>query len=522
MVSFLDIGIFILYFIVLFTIGIRAARKKQGGSAESFFLTNRTLPWYAIGFSFIAAGISSAQLLGIIGFSYKYGMAVTNWEWLNGPSILIMVFIFIPFYIRKKIATMPQFLELRYDKKIRTLFAVITILTYVLINLPGVIFSGGFMLNKMLGIDIYAGMWGLTIISGILVIYGGMESVAWTNLFQGILLLGGGLIVFVIGLVTVPGGWSTILGEGDRSHLILPADHPDIPWPGLIVLALSTNIWFFCSNQTINQSALGAKNEWHAKAGVLLVGFLTILIVTVDVFPGMIAYALNPNLAAPDEAYPYIIQNLVPIGLKGIIFAAVCGTIISNLEALGHASSTIFVFDLYKDYIKKNATDRQMIKVGRVTAIAALLFAALWAPLVMNFGQIFSYFQEGWAFIAIPVTIIFLLGIFWNGLTTTSAFLTLCLSFPLLILPYLLRLWKVQMNVYDVAGFVFVGCLLFTIITSIATRKEYETKPGYLWSASMAKLPESIFPGGYPWYKSIEMWAVLLVIIYVVLYSVFF
>ena len=183
----------------LFTIGIRAARKKKAGSAESFFLTNHTLPWYAIGFSFIAAGISSAQLLGIIGFSYKYGMAVTNWEWLNGPSILIMVFIFIPFYIRKKIATMPQFLELRYDKKIRTLFAIITILTYVLINLPGVIFSGGFMLNKMLGIDMYAGMWGLVIISGIFVIYGGMESVAWTNLFQGLLLLGGGLIVFLIG-----------------------------------------------------------------------------------------------------------------------------------------------------------------------------------------------------------------------------------------------------------------------------------------------------------------------------------
>lgn len=521
MVSYIDIGIFFLYFIVLFTIGIRAARKKKSGSAESFFLTNRTLPWYAIGFSFIAAGISSAQLLGIIGFSYKYGMAVTNWEWLNGPSILIMVFIFIPFYIRKKIATMPQFLELRYDKKIRTLFAVITILTYVLINLPGVIFSGGFMLNKMLGIDMYVGMWGLVVISGIFVIYGGMESVAWTNLFQGFLLLGGGLMVFIMGLFKVPGGWSSILGEGERAHLILPADHPDIPWPGLIVLALSTNIWFFCSNQTINQSALGAKNEWHAKTGVLLVGFLTILIVTVDVFPGMIAYALNPNLSTPDDAYPYVIQNLVPAGLQGIVFAAVCGTIIANLEALGHASSTIFVFDIYKDYIKKDATDKQMIRAGRIAGIAALLFAAIWAPFVMNFGQIFSYFQEGWAFIAIPVTIIFLLGIFWKGLTTTSAFLTLCLSFPLLALPYLLRLWKVEMNVYNVAGFVLVGCLVFTIITSVATKKAYQTKPEYLWSPSMLKLPAGIFPKGYNWYKRTGAWAIFLVAIYVFLYAVF-
>ena len=521
MVSYIDFSIFFLYFIILFTIGIRAARKKKPGSAESFFLTNHTLPWYAIGFSFIAAGISSAQLLGIIGFSYKYGMAVTNWEWLNGPSILIMVFIFIPFYIRKKIATMPQFLELRYDKKIRTLFAVITILTYVLINLPGVIFSGGFMLNKMLGINMYVGMWTLVAISGIFVVYGGMESVAWTNLFQGLLLLGGGLMVFVLGLFAVPGGWNSILGEGERSHLILPADHPDIPWPGLIVLALSTNIWFFCSNQTINQSALGAKNEWHAKSGVLLVGFLTILIVTVDVFPGMIAYALNSNLSAPDEAYPFVIQNLVPAGLKGIVFAAVCGTIISNLEALGHASSTIFVFDIYKDLINKNGTDKQMILAGRIAGISALLFAALWAPLVMKFGQIFSYFQEGWAFIAIPVTIIFLLGIFWKGLTTRSAFWTLCLSFPLLVLPYLLRLWDVKMNVYNVAAFVLVGCVLFTVITSVATQKTYQPKPEYLWSSSMLKLPAAIFPHGYKWYQRISVWAALLVVIYVVLYAVF-
>lgn len=521
MVSTLDLSIFFIYFIVLFTIGISAARRKKPGSAESFFLTNHTLPWYAIGFSFIAAGISSAQLLGIIGFSYKYGMAVTNWEWLNGPSILIMVFIFIPFYIRKKIATMPQFLELRYDKKIRTLFAVITILTYVLINLPGVIFSGGFMLNKMLGIDMYAGMWGLVIISGIFVIYGGMESVAWTNLFQGLLLLGGGLIVFLIGLFEVPGGWRSILGEGERAHLILPANHPDIPWPGLIVLAVSTNIWFFCSNQTINQSALGAKNEWHAKAGVLLVGFLTILIVTVDVFPGMIAYALNPQLSSPDEAYPYVIKNLVPAGLKGIIFAAVCGTIISNLEALGHASSTIFVFDIYKDYVNKEASDKQMIRAGRIAGICALLFAAIWAPFVMNFGQIFSYFQEGWAFIAIPVTIIFLLGIFWKGLTTTSAFLTLCLSFPLLALPYLLRLWHVQMNVYNIAGFVLVGCLVFTVVTSLITKSRYQTKPEYLWSTSMIKLPAQIFPNGYKWYKRVGAWAVLLAFIYIFLYAMF-
>ena len=511
----IDILVFTGYIIVLFGIGLWAGRKKDEHSAEDFFLTKNTLPWYVIGFSIIAAGISSEQLLGTVGYAYKYGLSVANWEWLNGPAILLMIFIFVPFYIRKKIVTMPEFLEKRFDKRVRIIFAIITLLTYVFINLAGVIFSGGFALHSIFGINLYLGMWGMVVVAMILIVYGGMESVAWTNVFQAALLLISGLLIFIIGMNHLPGGWYDIISTGDRSHLILPADHPDIPGTGLIVLALSTNVWFFCTNQTINQSALGAKSEWHALIGVLLAGFLTILIVLVDVFPGLIAYAINPHLPTADEAYPYLIHTMIPSGFKGIIFAALCGAIISTIEALGNASATIFSFDIYKQYINKDGGAKEMIRYGRITGAVVLIVGGIWAPMVMQFGHIFSYFQECWAFIAIPVTIIFLLGILWKRMPPSAAFYTLLLAFPYILLPFLLRLFKVTTNVFNVAGFVFLFTLLFTISFTLLSKKEKGADETLTWKPSMLKIPM----GSGKWYK--KYWYVF-VLVYVLIYLVIY
>jgi len=214
--SNLDIAIFLGYFVILVFIGFWSGRKKKE-SAGDFFLASGRLSWYVIGFALIAAGISSEQFLGTVGFAFSHGISVANWEWLNGPSLLILIVIFIPFYLRKKVVTMPQFLEMRYDGKTRTLFAAITILTYVFINLAGVIYSGGFALNVIFGINLYLAIWVMTLMAGAFTIWGGMASVAWTNVFQSALLLGGGLLVFALGLFEVPGGMETIVGEGS-SH----------------------------------------------------------------------------------------------------------------------------------------------------------------------------------------------------------------------------------------------------------------------------------------------------------------
>src|SRR5688572_3872530 len=242
--STIDLLVFGGYIAAMILIGLIAGRKKKD-TASDFFITNKALPWYVIGFSFVAATVSSQQLIGSVGFSYRFGLAVANWEWLNAFAILLLVFIFVPFYIRKKIITMPQFLGLRYNGATQRLFAYITLLTYIFINLAGVIYSGAFALQAIFGINISIAIWTLSAIAGLFTIYGGMESVAWTNVLQSVLLLLSGILIFILGWYAVPGGWDQIIGTGERADLLLPASHPDLPGTGLFVLMISTNVWFF-------------------------------------------------------------------------------------------------------------------------------------------------------------------------------------------------------------------------------------------------------------------------------------
>ncbi len=516
----LDLIIFLIYFIILTAIGFLSGKKKHK-SADDFFLARGSLKWYVIGFALIAAGISSEQFLGTVGFAYSHGISVANWEWLNGPSILILILIFVPFYLRKKVVTMPQFLEMRYDGKVRSLFAIITILTFVLINLAGVIFSGGFALNILFGINLHVAIWTMAILAGLFTMWGGMATVAWTNVFQSVLLLGGGLLVFILGLFEVPGGISEIVGEGSRSHLILPANDKNIPWTGLLVLAFSTNVWYYCTNQTINQSVLGAKNEWHAKLGIIFAGLLWILIAFADVFPGLIAFVLAPDIQ-PDSAYPYIVNRLVPSGLKGIVFAGLCGAIISTIEAVINATSTIFSYDIYKRFIKKDASDWEMIRTGRIASGIILIIGAAWAPMVLKFGHIFSYFQECWAFVSIPVAVIFTGGLLWKKVNSRTAFITLLLSFPMFLAPYILRILKVEMNVFNVAGFFLIGFIIvFVLMTLLTGKSELEKEPAMVWKPSMVRLPGELTAINRVWYRNLFFWGSVMVALYVLIYIVF-
>ena len=515
----LDIVIFSAYILIMIFIGFWAGRNKKD-SAEDFFITSNRLPWYVIGFSIIATGISSEQFLGTVGFAYNHGLAVANWEWANAPALLILILIFIPLYLRKKIVTMPQFLEKRYDSRLRSLFAIITLLTFVFIYLAGVIFSGGFALNVIFGINLYVAIWSMTIIAGTFTIYGGMASVAWTQLFQSIILLGGGLLVFFLGVHNVPGGLKAIIGTGPRAHLILPANDPYIPWPGVLVLAISTNLWYFGTNQTINQSALGAKNEWHAKMGILLAGFLYIIIAFADAFPGLIAFALNPHLPN-DAAYPYVVKRLIPIGLKGLVFAGLVGAIMSTIEGILNASSTVFTFDIYNRFFNKNASAEKMIKIGRITGTVILIIGGLWAPMVLKFGHIFSYFQECLVFVAIPSVVVFAGGVLSKKITNTAAFWTMILSFPMFSTPYLLRMFHVKMNVFNFSGIVLIFTILFIIVLSaLTTESKAKSIEGYIWKYSMRKLPPTILATGYPWYKRISLWAGIMLAIYLTIYII--
>ena len=514
----LDLAIFGSYFVAALAIGFWAGRRKSETSRE-FFLTSGTLSWAVIGFSTIGASLSTEQLVGVVGYAYSHGMAVANWEWLNFVGYSLLIGVFLPIYLRNLIVTMPEFLELRYNATVRRMYAVVSVISYVFINLAGVIFSGAFLLEEMLGIPLVAGIWGLAILSGTLTVYGGMSSVAWTQVFQSALLIGGGLLVFFLGLHEVPGGWTAIIGEGDRSHLVLPASDPELPWTAMVVLALSTGPWYFCTNQYINQNSLGAKDEWHARMGIVLACFLGVFTALAYIFPGMVAYALEPNLGSGDEALPYLVKTVIPVGLQGLILAGLCGAIMSTIQALINSSATILTVDLYKGLFRPAAAERELIRFGRRAGVAVLVIGALWAPVVMSFGNIFSYFQECWFLIAAPIMAIFLLAVFWRRATATAAAWTLGLCFPMFVLPYWLRLSGVEMNAFNIAGIVYLVSIACMVAISLATPPpDREAVERVIWTRSVLALPSAITAVGYSPHRRVGLWWALTVAVFVALY----
>lgn len=517
----LDLAIFGSYFVAALAIGFWAGRRKSETSRD-FFLTSGTLSWAVIGFSTIGASLSTEQLVGVVGYAYSHGMAVANWEWLNFVGYSLLIGVFLPIYLRNRIVTMPEFLELRYSAPVRRMYAVVSVISYVFINLAGVIFSGAFLLEEMLGIPLVAGIWGLAILSGALTVYGGMSSVAWTQVFQSALLIGGGLLVFFLGLNEVPGGWTAIVGEGERAHLVLPASDPELPWTAMVVLALSTGPWYFCTNQYINQNSLGAKDEWHARTGIVLACFLGVFTALAYIFPGMVAYALQPNLDSGDEALPFLIKTVIPVGLRGLILAGLCGAIMSTIQALINSSATILTVDLYKGFFRPAADERALIRFGRRAGVAVLVVGALWAPVVMSFGNIFSYFQECWFLIAAPIMAIFLLAVFWRRATATAAAWTLGLCFPMFVLPYWLRLSGVEMNAFNIAGIVYLASIACMVAISLATPPpDREAVERVIWTRAVLALPWAITAAGYALHRRVSLWWALTVAVFVALYLTF-
>jgi len=434
MYSTLDLAVCIGYFIVVVAIGFLSARKQQT-SVQGYFRADNQLPWYAIGFSIVAAGISSEQFVGEVGYAYKLGMPVVNWEWLVLPALSLLLWVFVPLYVRNNIATMPEYLEHRFGARARTLYACLTIASYVLVNFALVFYTGGFALEKMWGINRLAAVWLLAIVTGAYTVYGGLTAVAWTSSFQCVLLLGGGVYVFFAGLAQIHWDFSAMLGTGQRAHLFTPADH-EVPWTALVVLMLSTNVWYYATNQYINQRCLAAKNEWHAKMGVLFSALLQLLIPLATCFPGMIYRIINPHLDNPDGAYPAVVAAVVPPGLRGLVVAAIISAIMSTVSGLVNSTSTIVTLDLAQHWKKSQWSEAKLVGMGRWSGALALLIGAVLAPIVMRWQNIFRYAQDIWAPMAAPVVVVFLAGALWKGAANRGALA--CLWLSLLSVPFTL------------------------------------------------------------------------------------
>jgi SSS family solute:Na+ symporter len=519
--STIDVVIFVIYLMIVMLVGFLSGRRG-GHSKENYFLAGRGLPWYAIGFSLIASSISTEQFIGEVGWGYKYGLAVANWEWLVWPAQALLLFVFLPVYLKNKIYTIPEYLTRRFNETAGTTFAIVCMTVYIIINLPLVLYSGGFVMHSIFGVNLYAAIWTLAAAAGAYAIYGGLSSVVWTDLIQGILIIAGGLLIFVLGLQAVPGGLTEIIGTGERAHLVLSARHPELPWTGILVVAIVASGFYYATNQFITQRCLAAKSPWHGKMGIVLAAALAFPLALSVTWPGMIAYALDPTLENVDLAYPYLINRLIPSGLRGIMFAVLIGAIMSTIDSLLNSTSTLFTLDFYKKYIDKAASEKKLVRTAQLVGSIILLFCTLWAPMVGKFGTIFAYVQETWTMMMSPLMALFLLAMFWRRTTPTSALTALLLAFPALLLVFLREfagLWQ-STNVFHIAGIFFLFSIGIIVLISYYTEPVSDDKvQATVWRRDVWLSSQSEHERLLPWFKRVGFWFAVVVLFFIILYA---
>lgn len=455
--SVIDYGVFFGYIIFIVGLGLWVSREKKGHEKDSkdYFLAGKSLPWWAIGASLIAANISAEQFIGMSGSGFAIGLAIASYEWMAAITLIIVGKFFLPIFIEKKLYTIPEFIEARFSENLKTILAVFWVALFIFVNLTTVLFLGGKAIDTIIGSGdgsmIIWAILGLAFIAAAYSLYGGLSAVAWTDVVQVALLVIGGLITSVIALnhVTPEGGVLHGLSHvyntaGDKFHMILTRDNPEyFNLPGVAVLIGGmwvANLYYWGFNQYIIQRTLAAKSIKEAQRGIAFAAFLKLIIPLIVVIPGIVAYvmftqpegtALIPGVQEAfsngdgsinyDKAYPWLISVFIPIGLKGLVLAALTAAIVSSLASMLNSTSTIFTMDIYKPYINKQASEKNLVTVGRITAFSALIIAIVVAPVLGNTSQIFQYIQEYTGLVSPGILAVFLMGLFWKKATNKAA-----------------------------------------------------------------------------------------------------
>ncbi len=474
--SNLDWVVFAFYCVVLITLAWWVSRERADHDKDSsdYFLASKALPWWAVGASLIAANISAEQIIGMSGSGYAIGLAIASYEWMAAITLIIVGKYFLPIFLEKKIYTMPQFLAQRFDKRVQLVMAIFWLAVYVFVNLTSVLYLGALAINTIAGIDMTYGMVFLALFSLAYSLYGGLKAVALTDLLQVALLVTGGLLVTYLALDKVSDGAGAIAGFGillektpGSFDMILSPEHEDyISLPGLSVLLGGMwiiNLCYWGFNQYITQRALAAKSLGEAQKGIVFAAFLKLLMPLLVVLPGIAAVVLMPDLSRPDQAYPELMK-LVPSGLLGLTFAALVAAVASSLSSMANSVSTIFTMDVYPQLVKSKPSEHQLVVVGRLVALSAMIVAMLLAdPLLGKMEQAFQYIQEFTGFFTPGIAAIFLLGFFYKRANATSALVAGVGSVVLSLLAYLF--WP-TLPFMDRMGLVFLACLVLGVLVA--------------------------------------------------------
>jgi SSS family solute:Na+ symporter len=406
----LDAAVFAAFYGLVLAFSLAKSRGRR--TSADYFLGGRALPWWLIGVSIVAANISTEQFVGMAGQAAgDVGLAVSAWQLTGAVGIVIVGFTFLPRFLRSGIYTMPEYLEYRYDATARAIMSVLTVLIYAAVTAAAVLYSGATTLETVFGTPLAVAVVLIASLAVVYTLWGGLLAAVWADLFQGSALLAGGLATFGLGLAAV-GGWGAfVAGAGDRLHMLLPRSHPELPWT-VLVGGIWIPIVYYCGlNQFIVQRTLAARSLRQGQLGIVLAAALWLLIPFAIVVPGILSRELfSSQLERPDQAYPVLVRELVPAGLRGFIFAALAGAVISTLASVLNSASTIATMDLYKRHVRREATDRELVRVGRVLTAAFLLVAAAVALSPVPRGGVFRFIQEFQGYLSPGVVAAFVFG----------------------------------------------------------------------------------------------------------------
>jgi len=410
-VTTIDYVIVVVYFGIVF--GIGAYFFGRARTSRSYFLADKSVGWIAIGASLFANNISSEHFIGLAGSGASSGLAVGHFEWLAVFMCMTLAWVFVPFYLRSNVYTMPEFLERRYGPACRWYLTTVSVLAYVFTKISVSLYAGALVLKATVGWDFYTSAAVMVIATGIYTIFGGLAAVIYTELLQAVILLGGAITLTWIGL-SEAGGFHGLRQALPRDffHMIRPPADPAFPWTGIFFGAPILGIWYWCTDQVIVQRVLGAKSEEDARGGALLCGLLKILPVFVLVLPGLIARALYPDIKG-DEAYPTLVVRLLPPGVIGLMVAALLAALMSSLSATFNSASTLVTFDVYRK-LNPSASEARLVAVGRLFTVVMVGLGILWVPFIRYLStEVYIYLQSVQAYISPPIAAVFLFGVFW-------------------------------------------------------------------------------------------------------------
>ncbi|MDV7138413.1 sodium:solute symporter [Maribacter sp. TH_r10] len=473
-----------LYFIILLGIAVWVIRKKKNNT-EDYFLAGRNIGWFVVGASIFASNIGSEHVVGLAGTGASNKLPLLIYE-IQAWVVLILGWVFLPFYARSGVFTMPEFLEKRFDARSRWVLSVFSIAAYVLTKISVTIYAGGVVVSALLGIDFWTGAIATVVLTGIYTVLGGMRAVVYTETLQAVLLILGAAVLTFIGLDKV-GGWGSMTEtlKPEYFNMWRPATDPDFPWPSLLITSTIVGIWYWCTDQYIVQRALTAKNIKEGRRGTIFGATLKLLPVFLFLIPGMIALTLKMrgelHWDSPDQAFPVLMSNLLPSGLRGLVAAGLLAALMSSLASVFNSCSTLFTVDIYKK-LRPNTPEKKLVRTGQFATVIVVIIGIIWIPIMANIsGVLYEYLQSVQAYIAPPITAVFLLGIFYKRINGTGAFATLIMGVVVAFIRITLELIKDgfdsnsflykmgDMNFLSFGAWFFLFCMIFLVVVSLLT-----------------------------------------------------